>query len=267
MTPGSFQYSKVARSDVRARTGSGNSASVERQAVVPRRTIGFTLLELVAVLVIVALMASVAVVSFRGSVQAARVEDGIAEFLHADRQLREHAKRTGKPLHLLINTSVPARLSIVDARSQSSVIPSKTLARGLRITEIRIGGAAGFRGTEAGNVISIPCSPNGHTPSYAVRIQTDDEVAHGSDVAVAAPKAASAGPSSVARSSPNKNGPAGTGASSATPGGPATVVVATESRSGTGWWWIAGMTGQALRMSDERELQTTMRVASGADAR
>ena len=118
-----------------------------------RRVRAFTLIELLGVMLVMALLATVAVMSFATPIRAARARAAVEMIRSFDRSTRELALRGGTPLRMKFD----ADEGTLTRSRGGSAIYSATLPSGFRIAEMR-GGA------------TIDCSALGLTRSYALRI-------------------------------------------------------------------------------------------------
>ena len=125
----------------------------------------FTLVEVVAVLVLLALLGVAGAVSLRSALQDAAVADAAAELRRQDQLLRDYAVRTGRLAQLELDGS-RRRVGCVDAATGQAVGRSWEMPRGLDVRWV----VASTRGVP-GDVTSIECSTRGQTPSYAVRLE------------------------------------------------------------------------------------------------
>lgn len=129
----------------------------------PHRS-GFTLVELMAVMVVLGLLASVTVWSVRSQVATARNQLAVDQLTLADRQLRDHARRVARPVDLIVDldtgrlyrapagTTSPAQW----APLEDSLPLDSLLVNGQKFTSRQV--AVRFRG-------------DGTSPSYAIRLK------------------------------------------------------------------------------------------------
>ena len=125
-----------------------------------RRT-AFTLIEIMLAVVLLALLASAAAMSFTQPLRAARAQDAIELFRSFDETARQSARRFGQPITLTFDFE-SSTLSRVE---NGSVVYRSRLPHDCRLQEIR----TGTRRTSDGE-ISLPCSTLGITGTYAVRV-------------------------------------------------------------------------------------------------
>lgn len=135
-----------------------NRAGISRHA--------FTLIELVAVIVIVALMSGIVVYSVRGHIDAAALEGAVQRFQSLDQRLRSEAKRFEQPAEVLIGrrgTELTVRSSI-DLKS-TGISRNGTL--GSRVTLDSL-----IEGRRATSSNRITFNSAGRTPNYAAKFVT-----------------------------------------------------------------------------------------------
>jgi prepilin-type N-terminal cleavage/methylation domain-containing protein len=158
---------------------------------------GFTLVELLAVLVLLAILAGSAALSLRGPYRAAQLENALESAALADNQVRDYARRCGKPAQIVVRIETGAIAGVTAADGFVDVARFRTHVACL--DEVIVGG----RRSDCGET-AIPVSPRGWTPTYALRFQM--------------------------------------------------------SKGGHRWLAFLGVTGQTLRIDDERELETLWRL-------
>jgi prepilin-type N-terminal cleavage/methylation domain-containing protein len=124
----------------------------------------FTLLEMIATLALLAVLATVVTVSLAGPRRAARAQDAADEILNYDRSAREWCRRFGRPGGVTFDLDRgTVRRVTADERDGSPQPAALHLPGGFRIARLVSAGQS----LEAGEV-TLPCSPRGQTPSYAV---------------------------------------------------------------------------------------------------
>jgi len=126
---------------------------------------GFTLVELAAVLVLLAVIGGTAALSLRGLGQVARTEDVVERLAAWDRQCRLLAMQSGQPVRMTVDLE-DATLTRAWQSDRGDREPSGwALPRGYRLEaleqETRIAGS----GVDDRRVTF---SPAGHSPSYAL---------------------------------------------------------------------------------------------------
>ena len=124
----------------------------------------FTLIELTAVLVLMAVITGAAVVSLAGPRSRAVAADAAAQVSFADAQVRQAALGTDQPQTLLIDLQA-GRLSRVS--DDAPPVTLVDLPAGVRLARVVVGAEA----TDFGQV-RLPISAAGRSPSYAVDLST-----------------------------------------------------------------------------------------------
>lgn len=117
----------------------------------------FTLIELTAVLVILALLSAAAVVTFGVPLQRARSADAVASLRSFDAYARQAAGRFNRPSQIIIDLD---RQMLTRTAAEPLHLPQV-----LRIAEVRL---AAHRQTSG--QVKIPCSAAGLTPSYGLHL-------------------------------------------------------------------------------------------------
>jgi len=130
---------------------------------------GFTLVELLAVLILSGLLAAAVSVSFAGAKQAMQLEDAVARVLSVDQTARQFARRWDRPMRIVFQldsgsvASVPASGG---SRLQSPVSGlSADLPGGFRLQTLLLADHSITTGE-----FSLACSSDGVTPSYAFTV-------------------------------------------------------------------------------------------------
>jgi prepilin-type N-terminal cleavage/methylation domain-containing protein len=119
----------------------------------------FTLIELIVVVALAAIMATIVPVSLAGNLRAARAQDAAQTIATSDRLAREYARRFDRPVRLVFDLSQSTLTrAAADAPDSTLHLPS-----GLHIARL----VTATTDTTSGQV-TIPCSPAGQTPSYAL---------------------------------------------------------------------------------------------------
>ncbi|MCC7407855.1 MAG: prepilin-type N-terminal cleavage/methylation domain-containing protein [Phycisphaeraceae bacterium] len=144
-----------------------------REVLLSRHRHGFTLLELLAVLLLTGLLASVAVASFRAARRIANLQQATGGLTALDAAARREAASLGRPVQLLFNLDEQVVQAIDVGMELHRVIDQVTLNGSLRIERI----VTPDQSLSAGQ-IALPCTPasSSHaalTPSYALRIVDD----------------------------------------------------------------------------------------------
>src|SRR5688500_8497355 len=115
----------------------------------------FTLIELTAVLAILALLCTAAAFTFAPPLQRARKADAIAAIRSFDTYTRQAANRFGRASHILIDLDAQ---SLTRAGANPLHLPPS-----LKIAEVRLATSRHSAGR-----VRIPCTAAGLTPTYAL---------------------------------------------------------------------------------------------------
>ncbi|MCC7409231.1 MAG: prepilin-type N-terminal cleavage/methylation domain-containing protein [Phycisphaeraceae bacterium] len=139
----------------------------------PRRRHGFTLLELLAVLLLTGLLASVAVASFRATRRIANLQQATGGLIALDAAARREAASLGRPVQLLFNLDEQVVQAIDVGVESHRAIDQVALSGSLRIERI----VTPDQSLSAGQIaLSCTQGSSSHatlTPSYALRIIDD----------------------------------------------------------------------------------------------
>lgn len=129
---------------------------------------GFTLLELVAVLALMAMLCAVAAVSLKEACRTARAQYAIEQIMHWDRSLRDHARRFEQEAELTIDLdhNLFFETQFHDGKPTSRRLP---LGGGVRIERLFVG-----PDRIASGRANIEFFPDGHSPTYALKLKTAD---------------------------------------------------------------------------------------------
>lgn len=128
------------------------------------RLTGFTLLELMAVLVIIAILSGAVVLTMAGRLRSARMADVVAKLQDLDRWTRYDARRFARPANLAFDFE--RGVACRDAGQRSRIV---TLPPGYSLVGLR-----DSRGMFRGGETQIECSADGRTNSYALAIAGPD---------------------------------------------------------------------------------------------
>jgi type II secretion system protein H len=126
---------------------------------------GFTLIEMLVVIALAALMATVVIVSLAGSYRAARTEDVAGQIAMYDRLAREHARRFGLAGRLVFDLG---RGTVTRAAVEGGDAPVLQRAALHLPSAVRLSRVVTAGGAASGGEVSIACSRSGQTPSYAI---------------------------------------------------------------------------------------------------
>jgi prepilin-type N-terminal cleavage/methylation domain-containing protein len=124
----------------------------------------FTLIELMAVLVIVGLVSATAVLRFSGTTRQAQFEWSLERVMAADRLLRTHSLTYGQPGHLEFEIGTGRLERVLGARRDAS----SALELGARMRIVRF--LAARRHLETGRV-DVSYDSYGHSETFAVEIE------------------------------------------------------------------------------------------------
>lgn len=119
----------------------------------------FTLIELVFVLVIMAMLSSIAVISLGGFISRYQLTQATESLERFDARARRDARRYRKPVDATIQM---ARQELVNESANLKY----SLPRNVTIEEIRVG-----RQVVLGNEVEIAFDREGASPTYAVQLQ------------------------------------------------------------------------------------------------
>lgn len=123
----------------------------------------FTLVELMAAVLILALLSTAAVLSFSHPLASARLDDACRELQRFDASARALSRVTGKPVRTMLNLTDNVLVRRQGGGSEDAArVP---MPAGIRLAEVRIEGES-FTGGE----VEVDASPVGWTRTYAVRL-------------------------------------------------------------------------------------------------
>lgn len=129
-------------------------------------TSGFTLYELVAVMVIMAIIAGTVAISVRGHVSNAQLEAFIERLETFDARGRAEARRLNQSIALAFDSSDQRISQLHEDVAYASPKRSYTVPRGVEIAQIKTARQESDRG-----VLQIAVSPLGQTDTYALRLE------------------------------------------------------------------------------------------------
>lgn len=176
---------------------------------------GFTLVEMIAVLAIVGLLASAVVVSLRGVSRPAREREAVERLIATDARARDHARRFRRPSQLVVDLGDPSRLYNLDTQTQEPVGTGTTLGAGMHLSCLKLQDQ-----TITSGQVALPCSSRGQTPSYGLAIDRP-----------AAPASRGSAPTSGGVSPPSGGG-----------------------GRGPTWLLVIGATGEVVHLQSEQEI-------------
>ena len=130
------------------------------------RSAGFTLLEVMAVLIIVGLFAAAVTLTPSGWFAAARFDEVTAQVTFMDQLARQRARRGDQAVELVFDLP-QARIERrdVDGGFSDDGRHHMTLPRGYEVTEMIVS-----RQSRRSRRVTVPVNTTGCTPSYALRI-------------------------------------------------------------------------------------------------
>jgi prepilin-type N-terminal cleavage/methylation domain-containing protein len=126
----------------------------------------FTLVEVVAVLLIIGLLAGLSVVGLRARSQAATLEALTAELCDFDRAARLRAERSAQPMELEIDAQ---RVSLRSADGRQMLRPPLDLPGGFAIESCWMGGSDG-----TDREMTVAIGPQGRSSSYGFCVARSD---------------------------------------------------------------------------------------------
>jgi type II secretory pathway pseudopilin PulG len=120
------------------------------------------MIELTAVLLILAVGAAAVVLHVEGPARRARMEDVVGQFRQFDRLARSYARRQDRALRLVVDLAA-GQIRRTDERGTEEPFPPLALPDGYGIARLLVRQQSATSGS-----VSITCSRLGLTPSYAV---------------------------------------------------------------------------------------------------
>jgi len=143
---------------------------------------GFTLIEIMLVVILLGILAGATVLSLTEQVRHSKASDAVSRIEHADATARLAARRTG-PCVLRFDLDAQSLRRIDDWNGKQRPAHAVNVPEGYRIE--RIAAAPGALATDASQpdgdgiqytsgVVDIACGGNGRSGTYAVRINVQD---------------------------------------------------------------------------------------------
>lgn len=126
---------------------------------------GFTLVEVMAALIVMALLAGAVSVSLRSVLKRAAVDNAVSQFARFDHDSRELARRSGQALEMRLHLE-SGRLERIDLATGDTVGSPLFLLEGVAIDRVMQSETE----VDSYGTVKIRCSERGFTPSYAVRM-------------------------------------------------------------------------------------------------
>jgi prepilin-type N-terminal cleavage/methylation domain-containing protein len=130
----------------------------------PLRGSAFTLIELLAAILLLGIISTAAALTFRSSLQSASATNAIDQIKYLDSTSRQRATRFNQPVEIIFDLT-NSTLSRREGSKRNDESFTASLPRGYSIDQVNIAGNSIFNGQA-----SIPCSPAGLTPSYALHL-------------------------------------------------------------------------------------------------
>ncbi len=134
-----------------------------------RRHPGFTLLEVLAVIVILAFLAAAVSVTASGFSGSAKMEDALDRLVFIDHLTRQHAARFDQPSEVVLDLRQGTMTRQNSEGQKIRHSHRRALPQGYHIKRVKVPG-----GEVSSGKVSIPYSPMGHTPTYAVHVAGRD---------------------------------------------------------------------------------------------
>src|SRR5262245_47148217 len=125
------------------------------------RRCGFTLIEVMTVVIIMALLATAAALSFTRPLAAARARDAEDQVRALDASARQFARRFGRPVEIILDLAN----STLARRERDMIVFQTKLPHGCRIDEVRFSGRSETLGE-----VAVECSGAGLSRSYAAHL-------------------------------------------------------------------------------------------------
>lgn len=130
----------------------------------PGRQQAFTLIEAVAILVLIGLMASAGALSLRSAYRGSQMKDVLSRVKALDRSARNLVQLSGQPGVIHIDTVKGSIRFTQENESHAGLLPI-VLPDGYRITDVGVSSSPSSTGT-----VQIPCSTLGQTPAYTLSL-------------------------------------------------------------------------------------------------
>lgn len=128
----------------------------------------YTLIELLAVVVLLSLMVGLVGVRLVGPYRHARLVNVLARAAQFDEQVRHMCQQHDIATEIVIDLT-RQRVYVSKSALENRVVWPALSTRGIRVEQVI---TADKRKT--GGKVTVPVSPSGHTPSYAVRFDSGD---------------------------------------------------------------------------------------------
>jgi prepilin-type N-terminal cleavage/methylation domain-containing protein len=139
---------------------------------------GFTLLEVMLVVLIGAILAGAAILSLSHSAAKVSVDDTLRRIVYLDNLVRHTARQSGNVQQIILDlTAQTITEPNLQAASDSSWLQSLHMTQGIRIERAWVIGTDQSDSQESGQSegqLSIPCSADGYMPTYALELTGRD---------------------------------------------------------------------------------------------
>ncbi len=129
------------------------------------QTPGFTLIEMMLAVLLLALLSSAAALTFSGQLKEAQTRDSLEQLRSFDETTRLFARRYGHAEKIVFDLTANT-LSRRDGPDGAAVRAQVSWPTGFWVDEIRVGSAGAVR---SGSTIDV--SASGISPSYAIRLR------------------------------------------------------------------------------------------------
>lgn len=126
---------------------------------------GFTLIEIMAVVVIMAIFATAAVVTLGGTLAGARMQDAVYRVKHFDATSRSFAQKFARPTEMVYDLT-GGRFYRAKTDDRSDVSAAGRMPQRIAIDRVLVG-----RDSYPSGEAVVACSSDGRTPSYAVLLK------------------------------------------------------------------------------------------------
>ena len=127
-----------------------------------RQAPGFTLVETMLAVLLMALLASAAVLSFAEPLRTARGREAVDELIACDAGARQTAREQGRALHLTLDPAADTASRYVGQTRLAQVV----MPAGYRIGDVLVG-----RRMTRDSRVEVEISPSGWSRSYAIHVK------------------------------------------------------------------------------------------------
>lgn len=141
--------------------------AVKQARSVPANRLGFTLVEVMAVAVVMALLAGAAALTFTGPLRRATAREAVDRIASFDESCRRYATRFDRDAEMVFSLADGTMALRLVGAARGGPQPAR-LPSGVRFNRVRV---AGERGRNAAfGEVSVPCSSLGTGVTYAVEL-------------------------------------------------------------------------------------------------